>query len=90
MSGRAIEITYDVRGARAPTRDDARQQHRAHVTERRVVVLALVNHEAVVALGERGVSLTCPVRRAKERFSQWRVTRFRWSAVTTVQTRGTQ
>jgi hypothetical protein len=52
----AVKITYDVRGARSPTRDDARQQHRTDVTERRVVVLALVNHEAVVTLGERGVS----------------------------------
>ena len=44
-----------VGGAGAPARDDPGEQHGADVAQGGVVMLALVDHEAVVAGGEGGV-----------------------------------
>jgi hypothetical protein len=47
----------------SPARDETGQDQRADVPQGRVVMFLLVNHEAVVASGQRGVDPTCNVRR---------------------------
>ena len=84
----SVEVSDDVERAGSPAGHDTGEQQRRHVAEGRVVMLALLDHQSVVAVGPGGIDSACPVGGHEERFRKWGVAGFGWFPVVPVHARG--